>query len=63
MSVSATRPDHSFFWRKLHSLSGIFPVGVFLAEHFWSNSYALVSIAKYNEASRELQTIDRKSVV
>lgn len=60
MSVSATRPDHSFFWRKLHSLSGIFPVGVFLAEHFWSNSYALVSIAKYNEASRELQTIPWK---
>ena len=57
ISAAGVRPDHSFFWRKLHSFTGIFPVGVFLAEHFWSNSYALVSVAKYNEASRELQTI------
>src|SRR2546426_7648644 len=57
ISAAGVRPDHSFFWRKLHSFTGIFPVGAFLAEHFWSNSYALVSVAKYNEASGELQTI------
>ncbi len=57
MSAAKARVDHSFFWRKLQSFSGIFPVGAFLAEHFWSNSYALVSVAKYNEASRALQTI------
>src|SRR5260370_39573072 len=57
--MSETEPpaDHSFFWRKLHSFTGIFPVGAFLAEHFWSNSSALVSIEKYNEVSRDLQTI------
>lgn len=31
---------HSFFWRRLHSLSGIIPVGAFLIEHFVSNAFA-----------------------
>ncbi len=57
MSAKVSRPDRSYLLRKLHSLSGIVPVGAFLAEHFWSNSTILVSIAKYNETSRELQTI------
>ena len=30
----------SFLWRRLHSLSGIFPVGAFLVEHFISNAFA-----------------------
>ncbi len=30
----------SFFWRRLHSLSGIIPVGTFLLEHFISNAFA-----------------------
>src|ERR1700723_1083493 len=28
---------HSFFWRKLHSLPGIVPIGAFLVEHIVSN--------------------------
>lgn len=31
---------HEFFWRRLHSLSGIVPIGAFLVEHFVSNAYA-----------------------
>jgi succinate dehydrogenase / fumarate reductase cytochrome b subunit len=31
---------HSFFLRRLHSLSGIIPVGAFLLEHFISNAFA-----------------------
>ena len=57
MSATATRPETSYLFRKLHSLSGVIPVGAFLAEHFWSNSAALVSARKYNETSQELQTI------
>ena len=57
MSATATRPDTSYLLRKLHSLTGIIPVGAFLAEHFWSNSYALVSRDLYDAKSRELQTI------
>jgi succinate dehydrogenase / fumarate reductase cytochrome b subunit len=57
MPAQVTRPDTSYLLRKLHSLSGIVPVGAFLAEHFWSNSSALVSIEQYNKISYELQTI------
>ena len=28
---------HSFFWRRLHSLTGIVPIGAFLVEHILSN--------------------------
>jgi succinate dehydrogenase / fumarate reductase, cytochrome b subunit len=31
---------HSFLWRRLHSLSGILPIGAFLIEHFISNAFA-----------------------
>ena len=49
MSTSAVVPrDHSFLWRRLHSLSGIFPVGVFLIEHLFSNSFALRGPQAYN---------------
>jgi succinate dehydrogenase / fumarate reductase cytochrome b subunit len=57
MSATATQPDSSYLLRKLHSLTGIVPVGAFLAEHFWSNSAVLVSAGKYDQTSAELQTI------
>lgn len=57
MSAPATRPETDYLLRKLHSLTGIVPVGAFLAEHFWSNSYALVGRAIYDAKSEELQTI------
>jgi succinate dehydrogenase / fumarate reductase cytochrome b subunit len=63
MSSTATRPDTNYLLRKLHSLSGIVPVGAFLAEHFWSNSAALVSAAKYDEVSRDLQTLPFRPLV
>ncbi len=31
---------HSFLLRRLHSLSGIIPIGAFLVEHFVSNAFA-----------------------
>ena len=45
---------HSFFWRRLHSLSGIFPIGAFLVEHFISNSLATNGANAYNENVRFL---------
>jgi succinate dehydrogenase / fumarate reductase, cytochrome b subunit len=57
MSATASQPETDYFLRKLHSFTGILPVGAFLAEHFWSNSSALVSPDRYNTVSRELQTI------
>jgi succinate dehydrogenase / fumarate reductase cytochrome b subunit len=40
--VPPIRPGqgHSFLLRRLHSLSGIIPIGAFLLEHFISNAFA-----------------------
>jgi succinate dehydrogenase / fumarate reductase cytochrome b subunit len=32
---------HSYFWRRLHSLTGIVPIGAFLIEHILSNYEAV----------------------
>ncbi len=40
---------HSFVLRRLHSLSGIVPVGVFLIEHFLSNAFATNGWAAYGD--------------
>jgi len=45
---------HSFLWRRLHSLSGIVPIGAFLVEHFLSNAFATNGPAAYNENVRFL---------
>lgn len=37
----------SFLWHRLHSLSGIVPVGAFLVEHFLSNAFATNGPAAY----------------
>jgi succinate dehydrogenase / fumarate reductase cytochrome b subunit len=53
-----------FVLRKLHQLTGILPLGVFLLEHFYTNSKAIGSIAAgktgeqlFNESVAELQSI------
>ncbi|MGC1415250.1 MAG: hypothetical protein WA817_08215 [Candidatus Acidiferrum sp.] len=63
MSATAPQPETDYFLRKLHSLTGIIPVGAFLAEHFWSNSYALVGVQQYDAKSQELQMIPFRVVV
>src|ERR1700733_8458610 len=57
MSVAASHSRTSYILDKLQSLSGVIPIGAFLAEHFWSNSYALVSAKSYDNVSSELQLI------
>jgi succinate dehydrogenase / fumarate reductase, cytochrome b subunit len=63
MSANATPANSSYLLRKLHSFTGILPVGAFLAEHFWSNSAALVSARKYDQTSEDLQTIPYRLLV
>ncbi|MCG8404971.1 MAG: hypothetical protein MI923_07225 [Phycisphaerales bacterium] len=41
---------HRFLLRKLHSLSGIVPIGVFLFEHLLTNSMAFQGADKFNDA-------------
>jgi succinate dehydrogenase / fumarate reductase cytochrome b subunit len=38
-----------YFWHKLHSASGIFPIGFFLIQHLIANSYALRGPGAYND--------------
>jgi succinate dehydrogenase cytochrome b subunit len=49
--------SRTFVLRKLHQLSGIVPLGVFLLEHFYTNSKALTGPTDFNNAVRDLQSI------
>ena len=56
----AIRLSRTFVLRKLHQLSGIFQLGIFLLEHFYTNSKALsvtTGSADFNNAVHELQSI------
>lgn len=47
--------QRAFLIRKLHSLSGVLPVGVFLVEHFWTTTRAAQGHTSYNRA--DLQSV------
>jgi succinate dehydrogenase / fumarate reductase cytochrome b subunit len=53
----AIRLSRTFVLRKLHQLSGIVPLGIFLLEHFYTNSKALTGPADFNNAVKDLQSI------
>ena len=45
---------YSFVLRRLHSLTGIVPIGAFLLEHFFSNAFAQNGPAAYNDTVKFL---------
>ena len=47
----------SFVLRRLHSLTGIIPIGAFLLEHFISNSEATSGPAAYNDQVKFLTSL------
>ena len=51
------RLSRTFVLRKLHQLTGIMPLGIFLLEHFYTNSKALAGQADFNNAVKDLQSI------
>ena len=53
----AIRLSRTFVLRKLHQRSGIFPLGIFLLEHFYTNSKALSGAGDFNSAVTDLQSI------
>ena len=53
----AIQMSRTFVLRKLHQLSGIVPLGLFLLEHFYTNSKALHGPAEFNTAVKDLQSI------
>src|SRR5579862_6840566 len=38
----------SFFWHKLHSLSGIIPVGFYMLQHLTLNSFTIAGESQFN---------------
>ncbi len=52
-----TDRDFGFFNRRLHSLLGIMPVGLFLLEHFFTNSFAWHGATAYNEKIEFFQSL------
>ncbi|MBI1909993.1 MAG: succinate dehydrogenase [Deltaproteobacteria bacterium] len=46
-----------FVVKRIHSLLGIFPIGAFLLQHFFSNSYVFISAQAYNEHSEFLTSL------
>ena len=49
--------DRQFWLRRLHSLSGIVPIGGFLAFHLFENYQATHGADAYNEMTRKLQEL------
>jgi succinate dehydrogenase / fumarate reductase cytochrome b subunit len=47
----------SFVLRRLHSLSGVVPIGAFLIEHFISNSEATNGVQAYNDQVKFLTSL------
>jgi len=43
--------------RRFHSISGIVPIGAFLALHLWTNAEAVAGADAYNAAARKLQEL------
>lgn len=50
-----TGSPRSFLLRKLHSLSGVVPVGVFLVVHLWTNARILAGRTAFEEGVRQIQ--------
>ncbi|HVY46445.1 MAG TPA: succinate dehydrogenase cytochrome b558 subunit [Minicystis sp.] len=48
--VFQSRDHRAFLWRKLHSLSGVVPVGAFMIFHLWENATALQGQERFDEA-------------
>lgn len=46
MAVSVAREN--YFWHKLHSLTGVVPVGYYLVQHLALNSFSLAGADKFN---------------
>jgi succinate dehydrogenase/fumarate reductase cytochrome b subunit (b558 family) len=55
--AAARASRRAFVLKKLHSLSGIVPVGVFVLEHLWTNSKALQGEEVFTQAVADIQAL------
>lgn len=55
---SAKPIDRRVFWlRRIHSLTGIVPIGLYVVFHVWLNSFAASGVGAYNEMSEFLESL------
>lgn len=55
--VKAASIQDDYFLRRLHSLSGMFPLGVFMAFHLFANSTAISGPEKFNAVINFLRSL------
>ncbi len=61
--MSGNAANRGFLFRRLHTLSGVIPVGMFLLEHLFTNATATVGPGAYNNAVNAIQHIPFLHVV
>ncbi|MBM4762487.1 succinate dehydrogenase cytochrome b558 subunit [Bacillus sp. B15-48] len=49
--------NQEFYWRRLHSLLGVIPVGLFLIMHLVINNFAVRGEEAYNQATQFMESI------
>lgn len=57
MALAITREN--FFWHKVHSLTGIIPVGFYMVQHLTLNSFSLTSAAKFNSVGQWFEALPK----
>ena len=55
--TDSAKVDSSFVWRRLHSLSGLVPIGAYLCFHIYENLGALLGPEAYNETIHHVNTM------
>lgn len=63
MATAAAAVNRDFLFRRLHTLSGVIPIGLFLIEHLITNATATLGPKDYNNAVDFLQHIPFLHVV
>lgn len=55
--MARAQGHREYLLRRLHTLAGVIPVGLFLLEHFITNASAINGAASFNNAVRAIQSI------
>lgn len=56
-TASPMKESTAYTLRRLHSLTGVFPIGVFLLEHFFTNSRSIQGPAAFDQAVKDLGSL------
>lgn len=57
LDADTRRQRRHFALRRLHSLSGVVPVGAFLTVHLWTNSKAMLGPVSFGHAVEEINSL------